>query len=443
MAESSLRQGWHSRCSAPSLWQVTGSDCDAGDIAHSKRSEEGANMIDRRNMLRTSGLGLLGLAAAVPLAARAQSAFAPRAALVPVNARPDGLMRITVCLRPFRAAGPRIEMERIAGKQIIHHYGHGGSGWSLSWGSAMQAVPLALQALTGSGAREVAVVGAGAIGLTTALTAQRMGLKVVIYAAERFPDVRSARATGTWSPHSRIAMDKAVDPGFAARWEVMARRSWAMHQAYLGRAGTPVEFLERFVLFDSAPSQRGGPDLITLPGGGQDSFVNYEERIRDFSPRSEALTADQHPFPVAAARRTVSMNFNVAELAATLEQEFLAAGGRFVPMTLANRADFGRIRERVIFNCTGYGARALLADNSIIPVRGQIGWLPPQPDVRYGLYYRDISMLPRADGIVVQNVGPNEGFGFNDANEVPNPEESRAGVEVIAGLYRPRGIGAG
>ena len=390
-------------------------------------------MMDRRSALKTTGWGLAAAAVSGPQAL-AQAAFAPRASIVAINARADRLMRVTVCLRPFRAAGPRIEMERIAGKQVIHHYGHGGSGWSLSWGSAMQAVPLALQA----GARDVAVVGAGAIGLTTALTAQRMGLNVTIYAAERFPDVRSARATGTWSPHSRIAMDKAVDAGFAARWEAMTRRSWAVYQGYLGRAGTPVEFLERYILFDAPQAAGHGPDLVTLPDGRQDSFVFYEDRIRDFTPRSERLTADQHPFPVAEARRTHSMNFNVAQLAATLEQEFLAAGGRFVPMTLASPADFGRIRERVIFNCTGYGARALLNDSSIIPVRGQIGWLPPQPDVRYGLFYRDIAMLPRPDGIVVQNVGPNEAFGFNDANEVPNPDDAQAGVALLASLFRPR-----
>ncbi|OSZ72614.1 D-amino-acid oxidase [Sphingomonas sp. IBVSS1] len=383
-------------------------------------------MINRRDM----ALGLAGLAAAPALA---QTGFAPGQPIAPIHARADRIMRITVCLRPFRAAGPRIAVDRIAGRQVIHHYGHGGSGWSLSWGSAAQAVPLALQA----GAKTLAVVGAGAIGLTTAITAQRLGLKVVIYAQDRFPDVRSARATGTWSPHSRIAMDRAVDAGFAARWEQMARRSWAMHQAYLGRAGTPVEFQERYVLFD-APPQRGEKDRISLPGGGIDTFVNYQERLADISPRNEPLTPDQHPFAVPLVRRNVAMNFNIAQLAATLEQEFMAAGGRFVPMTLASPADFARIPERVIINCTGYGARALMGDASIIPVRGQIAWLPPQPEVRHGLYYRDISVVPRPDGIVVQNVGPDEGFGFNNADETPDPAEAAAAVAVIAGLYRPR-----
>ncbi len=50
-------------------------------------------------------------------------------------ARPDRMFRVTVCLRPFRAAGPRIEAEWIDTKYVVHNYGHGGSGWSLSSGA--------------------------------------------------------------------------------------------------------------------------------------------------------------------------------------------------------------------------------------------------------------------------------------------------------------------
>ena len=107
-------------------------------------------------------------------------------------------------------------------------------------------------------------------------------------------------------------------------------------------------------------------------------------------------------------------------------------------MTLATPADFGRIKEKLIFNCSGYGVRDLMQDNSIIPVRGQIAWLLPQPDVHYGIYYDHVGVQARRDGIVVQNVGPNEAFGFNDANETPDMAAAQASVEKIAGLFRPR-----
>src|SRR5271170_2815754 len=89
--------------------------------------------------------------------------------LAAVRAEVDRIFRITVCLRPFRAAGPRLDVERVGDKTVIHNYGHGGSGWSLSWGSSSMAVEKAM----GLGERDVAVIGCGALGLTSAILLQR------------------------------------------------------------------------------------------------------------------------------------------------------------------------------------------------------------------------------------------------------------------------------
>jgi glycine/D-amino acid oxidase-like deaminating enzyme len=67
----------------------------------------------------------------------------------------DRITKITVCLRPFRAAGPRLDVEDVNGKRVVHNYGHGGSGWSLSWGSSTIAAGKALE----GGTKEVAVIG--------------------------------------------------------------------------------------------------------------------------------------------------------------------------------------------------------------------------------------------------------------------------------------------
>ena len=98
--------------------------------------------------------------------------------------------------------------------------------------------------------REVAVIGCGALGLTSATLLQRAGARVTIYAKERPPDVRSSRATGSWTPDSRIALSTDAPATFAAQWEQMARTSWKMYQSYLGMPGTPVEFTDRYTLSD-------------------------------------------------------------------------------------------------------------------------------------------------------------------------------------------------
>ncbi len=377
--------------------------------------------MDRRALLK-AGMGGFG---AMALAARGGATGLCPGGPEPIRATPDRLFRVTTCLRPFRAAGPRIEVEEVRRKRVVHNYGHGGSGWSLSWGSADIAVALAMA----DGARDIAVIGAGALGLTAALTAQKRGANVTIYARERFPEVRSARATGTWSPDSRIAMAGAVDTSFGARWEKMARTSFATYQSYLGLPGDPVEWTDRYILSDTPPGERRVPALTPER---PDSFLRLEERLADISPRSVEMAAGAHPFRASFVRRNSSLTFNVADLAHQLTSDFLIAGGKMTPMELHDPGDVAKIREKVVINCTGYGARALWRDESIVPVRGQIAWLIPQAGVTYGAYYGSLSMLARRDGIVVQEVGADEWFGYGDANEEPDHAAAAEWVRRLA-----------
>jgi glycine/D-amino acid oxidase-like deaminating enzyme len=383
--------------------------------------------MDRRTFLGNAvgGLSAVGLAAQ----AGAATPFDPVATLPPIRATPDRLFRITVCLRPFRAAGPRIEVEEVGRKRVVHNYGHGGSGWSLSWGSAQEAAALAFA----DGVRDVAVIGAGALGLTAALTAQRAGAAVTIYAKEQFPYVRSARATGSWTPDSRVAFEKAAGPAFPERWEKMARASFAMHQSMLGLPGDPVEWTDRFALSDTPFDQPGPPepDHPERP----DDFIRLEHRLADITPRRVELAPGTHPFRMAHVARNSGLTFNVADLARQLMSDFLLAGGRVAPMEFHTPADLSRLKEKIVINCTGYGARALWRDESIIPVRGQIAWLIPQAGATYGAYHGTLSMLARRDGIVVQEIGPDDWFGFNDDNEQPDRAAAEASVRELASWW--------
>lgn len=349
--------------------------------------------------------------------------------LAPLKMDMGRLTKVTVCLRPFRAAGPRLEVEMLGRKRVVHNYGHGGSGWSLSWGSAQIATAKALE----GGAKHVAVIGCGAIGLTTALTLLRAGAKVTIYAKDRTPYTRSARATGTWSPDSRVADQDKVDAGFPELWEQMARSSYATWQTLLGRPGDPVSWSDRYALADPiAPTPP-----IAFPERPVDGpeIRFFERRLPGLAPRGHDLQPGQHPFPVKRARLNTSMQFNVAELAHLLTTDFLLEGGRIETRTFDTPADLQRLRQPVIVNCTGYGARALWKDESVIPVRGQINWLAPQPEVHYGLYYGDVNVLPRPDGIVVQYSGESDMWGYGSEDETPDMAEAEAAIRTIAPLF--------
>ena len=375
---------------------------------------------------------LLGASLALPACATTPKATTSgflRPPLAPIRLDPGRITHITVCLRPFRGAGPRLDVETIGTKRVVHNYGHGGSGWSLSWGSAAIAARLAFEAgAMADGVREIAVIGCGAIGITTAITLQRAGAKVTIYAADRLPQTRSARATGTWSPDSRIADAAVVAPQFAAMWEAMARHSFAMHQTFVGAAGDPIVWSDRYALLapETAP---------TAPPPGTIDFADYGARLRDIVPRSRPLMRAEHPFPHDNVRHGTAMQFNIAALGQRLMQDFLVEGGRIETMTFASPADFGRLAQPVIVNCTGYGARALMGDAAVIPIRGQIAWLAAQPEVHYGVYYKSVTVLPRSDGIVVQYVGENDMWGYGVDSEAPDRAEAEAAIATILPLF--------
>lgn len=392
--------------------------------------------MNRRNFLQaSSAFAALSLAgcraprAISPATAPTLPWYDPIGAIAPIHADASRLFNITVCTRPFRAAGPRIEPERIGDKIVIHHYGHGGSGWSLSWGSANIAITRAQENLAGKS--DLAVIGCGAIGLTSAITAQRAGLRVTIYAKERPPFVRSSRATGTWTPDSRVALTSAVAPSFGDLWENMARRSLAMHESFLGTPGTPVEWQDAYSLSDpEGPPQPEQPESAT-----HHIFAAFHNRIHAELPQWHSVDPALTPFPTAGVNRGTQLIFNVTDYARQLLSDFLSAGGIIETREFHSPQDLAALPQPVIINCTGYGARQLFADESIIPIRGQIGWLVPQPEVRYNLYYQGLIFVSRRDGIAVQTNPQGDDTGWNDATEQPDRAATEDALRRLQALY--------
>ena len=402
--------------------------------------------MDRRNFLRGSGalagMSALGLSGCVKQVHTTQSSAPPLpiydqyTPLVPIRAHADRIFRITVCLRPFRAAGPRMDVEKLGDKTIVHNYGHGGSGWSLSWGSATVATQSAMTAAEGS--QDIAVLGAGAIGLTSATMLQRAGAHVTIYAKERSPFTRSSRATGSWTPDSRVALASGVAPSFAATWESLARTSFFMYQSYYGMPGSPVEWTDRWALSDTPrrnPNSRPDPNVRDDRPAAVHDFVHLNDRISDLTPRPIVMPPGSTPFPTPYVSRSSSMTFNVADYSRQLLTDFLIAGGKIETREFHSPQELTELPQKVIVNCPGYGGRSLWKDESITPIRGQIAWLIPQEGAQYGLAYKGLNMLSRRDGIVMQYSKGGEDEGWNDTNESPDRAFAEEGVGVLAELY--------
>ena len=385
-------------------------------------------LIGRRRFLTGAGaaaaLGLLDACRSLPRSIGTLDQ--PTLQLPRLRASVDRITRITVCARPFRAQGPRLDVENVGTKTVVHNYGHGGSGWSLSWGSGAIATTHALA----TGERDIAVIGCGALGLTTALQLQRAGARVTIYAKELPPDTRSALATGLYTPDSRICLEEHATPVFKQTWERMARQSYQTYQSFLGLAGTPVEFIDTYAVFEESTNQRRGEP------GDRPAFANLDgELISDLIPQSTDFHPGTHSLGQRRLRRNSQLMFNLTAYTRTLVADFTANGGKIEIAEFHAPAEFARLKEKTLINATGYGARALFGDESLVPVRGQMARMIPQADVTYGLFYKYVAFVPRRDGMAFQVLGDNDYYGYGDGTEMPDRAEAELAVNTIASLF--------
>jgi len=336
--------------------------------------------VGRRDMLKTAGLAALGAGVSACAGRRVGSLVWPepprRFARVKVS--DDRVIRTVVGLRPYRPSGFVVRTEKIGDKTVVHNYGHGGGGITLSWGTS----ELAVEEAWATGEKRFAVLGCGAVGLATARLLQQRGAEVTIYAKDLPPQTTSNIAGGQWAPTS--VMDRARRT--AESDALLARASRLAHRRYqqLPAAEFGIRWLENYILSDHPLEQWWEQGLV-----------------RDLYPDARDLGPREHPFPARYARRFTTMLIEPPIYLSALLRDVRLAGGRVVVKELAGREQLSEIPEAALVNCTGLGAKALFGDEELEPVRGQLTFLLPQPEVDYIVITDGLYMFPRRDGILL------------------------------------------
>jgi D-amino-acid oxidase len=335
-------------------------------------------MVTRRALLRRGALAAAGILAGCAPIQRTRLAPARRR-LAKVRVEEDRLIRAVAGLRPYRAAGFVVSAGKLDECALVHNYGHGGGGITLSWGSAQLASELALQ----STERTCAVLGCGALGLTTARVLQDHGFTVTIYARDLPPDTTSNIAGGQWGPFTVYDNARAT-PAFLQQFERAVRLAHRRFQTLVGtRYG--VRWIEHYSLSDTLPPPAQQPNPLA-------DVLQID---------SELLDPREHPFDYRYVRRFYSMLIETATFLDALTHDFSVRGGKIIVREFRDARQLTELPERLIVNCTGLGSRDLFGDQELHPLRGQLAVLLPQPEVDYIILAGGSYMFPRSDGILL------------------------------------------
>lgn len=334
----------------------------------------------------------LGMEACAPATA-AKPQLAPRRPplrLANVNISWDRIIRTTIGLRPHRPSGFVLRADKLDAKLLIHNFGHGGSGMSLSWGTASMATDLAMPHME----RKAAVLGSGVVGLTSARELQRHGFEVTIYAATVPPDTTSNMSLAGWTPTSGLVETNLRTAAWDAQCREAARIAYRRLQLLIGQK-YGVTWVPQYQPTDTnqPPTPTANP---LLP--------------EEFSGPRVMLGPGEHPFATQYCIERFEMRIEPSIYLDALMADFLDRGGKVVIRKFETPRDIASLSENVIVNCTGLGSKALFNDADLVPLKGQLVVLIPQPEVTYGTSGIGrqlppeagfVHMMPRSDGIIL------------------------------------------
>ncbi len=189
--------------------------------------------------------------------------------------------------------------------------------------------------------KRVAVIGCGIIGLTAAIRLQKAGYHVQIIARDLPPTTTSNKAAAIWEPYKAEPKDKVAQwsaetyDRYVSEYKIPAAGVSEVELIAVSKSSLPPPFWLR----PAYPFRRLSPG--ELPAGYQDGYAVM--------------------VPFIHSGRYLDY----------LLQHFATKGGDIALRHLSSLADIGPGFYAIV-NCSGLGARTLVRDEKVYPIRGQL-----------------------------------------------------------------------
>lgn len=237
--------------------------------------------------------------------------------------------------------------------------------------------------------QQIAIIGAGISGLSTAYTLVNAGYKVTVFAKEFSPNLVSNKAAAFWFPY-HVRND--------VRAKVWCNFSYSFFEKLSTNISTGISMAE--IVKAVKPNVQD-----------EDSWLNY-------MPRNSCSIVEAKAIPngYATAYLAKVPLIETQIFLPWLMHELKLQQTNFIQQSIENLHELTTLFDAVI-NCTALGAKQLCNDATLVPVRGQV--ILYEPDLINQIFIDNQTpsyIVPRKDATIVGGTYE-EGVDIDSVNE--------------------------